>query len=279
MARDTGISWTDSTWNPVRGCSRISKGCENCYAERMAARFSDPGKPYHGYAEMTPSGPRWTGKLGFIERHINDPLNWKKPARIFVNSTSDLFHEDMPWEWIEKVFGIMLKAKWHTFQVLTKRADKMRDWMNEVKDRAGHLIKASGSSWPPNNVHLGVSVEDQAAATKRIPSLMGTPAYIRFLSVEPLIGPVDLGSYLSTGRIDWVIAGAESGPGARPMQEDWVRVIRDQCVRYNVKLFYKQKITKDGKKIETPKIDGRRWTQFPTRKDTLTKTFPLHLTG
>ena len=256
--RNTRISWTNITWNPLRGCSRKSPGCTNCYAETMAARFSGPGQPYHGYAEMTPAGPRWTGKIGFVANHINDPLNWRKPSRIFVNSTSDVFHERAEDSWLQEIFRIMERANWHTFQVLTKRETVMRDWMEKEAQRL--RLK-----WPPKNVHLGVSVENQEYADIRVPVLQETRAAVRFISAEPLLGPVNIRPYLAKGGISWLIAGAESGYGARPMDEAWVRDLRDQCVQYGVKFFYKQRIGKDGKKVETPKLDGRRWTQYPTR--------------
>ena len=213
---------------------------------------------------MTPSGPRWTGKVGLVENHLNDPLNWRKPARIFVNSTSDVFYEEAEDDWIQKIFGVMQRAHWHTFQILTKRETVMRDWMEKEAQRL-HV------KWPPKNVHLGVSVENQEYADLRVPVLQQTRAAVRFLSVEPMIGPVNLRPYLKAGGIHQIIVGCESGPNARPMDEAWVRDLRDQCVEFGVKYFYKQKIGKDGKKIETPKLDGRRWTQYPTRLATFTK--------
>lgn len=235
MGTKTAIQWTDATWNPVRGCSRISEGCRNCYAERMAARFSKPGMWAHGYAEMTPSGPRWTGKLALVPEHLKDPSRWKEPRRIFVNSMSDLFHESLSFSDIRQVFVAMEAAPQHTFQVLTKRADRMLSFMQ---------------AWGPQvllpNVHLGVSIENQEAAFKRIPLLLETPATIRFLSCEPLLGPVNLAPAMLSNplvahkTLHWVIVGGESGPGARECDIRWVRSLVNQCRRLDTPVFVKQ---------------------------------------
>jgi len=235
MGTKTAIQWTDATWNPVRGCSRISEGCRNCYAERMAARFSKPGMWAHGFAEMTKSGTRWTGKLAVVPEHLEDPLRWKEPRRIFVNSMSDLFHEALTFADIAAIFQVMKAAKHHTFQVLTKRADKMLSFM-----------QAWGGQMVLPNVWLGVSVEDQEAAVKRIPLLLRTPAAVRFLSCEPLIGPVKLCPALLHDPLvchkplDWVIVGGESGPGARQCEIRWVRSIVNECKRLSTAVFVKQ---------------------------------------
>ena len=253
------IEWTQETWNPVRGCSRISEGCRNCYAERQAAR-NLPGmkSPTTGepFAVMTPSGPRWTGKVELIPHMLDVPLKRKKPTTYFVNSMSDLFHESLPDEEIAGVFRALHRAPQHTYQILTKRAERMAAIMPRIVATFGVMP----------NVWLGVSVEDQAAADLRIPHLLKTPAAVRFLSVEPLLGSVDLRKWLrgqcpqchgfddycadvaicETCRglnpigIDWVIVGGESGPGARPMHPDWARSIRDQCVAAGVPFFFKQ---------------------------------------
>lgn len=202
----TSIAWTDRTWNPVRGCSRVSPGCQNCYAERMASRFAKAGWS-KGFAEATSSGPRWTGRVELVPGALTDPLSWRKPQKIFVNSMSDLFHEALPDDAIDRVFAVMADAHRHTFQILTKRADRMRDYFrDETKRRmrvaawlkGNHKRRADDTGaylqpWPLPNVWLGVSVEDQQRADERIPSLLGTPAAVRFLSVEPMLGPVDLG--------------------------------------------------------------------------------------
>jgi len=285
MADKTKIEWSDATWNPIRGCTRVSEGCRNCYAEVMAARFSDPGQWGHGLARRVtlPGGStdhRWTGKVQFIEDKLDQPLRWRKPRRIFVNSTSDLFHESVPDEWIDRVFAVMALAPQHTFQVLTKRPERMgayltahdvgHRWSCEA-DQIAHdgmpLVSIEDAvEWTERglpNVWLGTSVEDQAAADERIPHLLATPAAVRFVSAEPLLGPVDLdgiqsedaGFYALTGvrsdgvgpsgfsqgpALDWVIVGGESGPGARPMHPAWARSLRDQCQAAGVAYFFKQ---------------------------------------
>ena len=281
----TKIAWTDATWNPLRGCSRVSAGCEHCYAEGQAHRFSGPGLAFEGLTVAGPKGPRWTGKIKLVPEKLAEPLHWRKPRRIFVNSMSDLFHENVPDEYIDRVFAAMSQAWHHTFQVLTKRPERMRNWFT-CADR--HLATTRCfrnftdytepvGPWPLPNVHLGVSVENQAAADERIPLLLETPAAVRFVSAEPLLGAVNICAvpdsacrpamfsalYSPLGDLDWIIVGGESGPGARPMNEDWVRSIRDQCVEAGVAFFYKQKV-ENGKKIEMPELDGRTWEQFPT---------------
>lgn len=282
MSDKTGISWTDATWNPVRGCSRVSEGCRNCYAEKVAARFSGPGQPYEGFAQVI--APRdlldrvggrrngWTRKVALVPNHLADPLRWKRPRRIFVNSMSDLFHESLPDVDIDRVLAVMLLAPHHTFQVLTKRAARMRAYFADpsLYDR---VLRAAGefrddrpelnmiaidnpSTCPKPWIWLGVSVENQAAADERIPELLATPAAVRFLSCEPLIGEVDLAGR-NGGRdwlgdkhddvdgeagIDWVIAGCESGPGARTCSVEWLRSLRDQCAAADVAFFLKQAV-------------------------------------
>ena len=198
----TSIEWTDCTWNPVRGCSRVSEGCRNCYAERTAARFSggDIGDDsedrlhgaFEGFAIMKSDGPHWTGKVELIESKLEEPLHWKKPRRVFVNSMSDLFHESLPDDAILEVFRVMQDCPQHIFQVLTKRPENMRRFMAEWEGE---------SIWegPVQNVWLGVSVEDQKTADERIPLLLQTPAAVRFVSYEPALGPVCLLNYLLYG--------------------------------------------------------------------------------
>ncbi len=301
MADRTAIEWTDATWNPLRGCSRVSVGCRNCYAEIMAARFSKPGQWGHGLANMVrvhhtgQIDHRWTGKVILVKDQLDQPLRWKKPRRIFVNSTSDLFHEAVPDEWIDQVFAVMALAPQHTFQVLTKRPERMRaylaasrssvicreafdlvceDYIANPKSRLGDQCIMTGDiphlrDWPLPNVWLGTSIEDQATADTRIPHLLSTPAAVRFISAEPLLGPVTLVDRdpikLVTGKdaapesrfyvsmlrgwgkdpyalpgLDWVICGGESGPGALPMHPDWARSLRDQCQAAGVAFFFKQ---------------------------------------
>jgi protein gp37 len=209
-AAHTAIQWTDTTWNPTRGCSRVSPGCENCYAERVAAhpRMSLPGKAYHGLALLGPHGPRWTRKVAFVPDALLEPLSWKKPRRVFVNSMSDLFHESLTNEQIAAVFAVMAASRRHTFQVLTKRAGRMFEWhewakktvgtdagghasflWQFVEDRRVHAL-AHRQPLPSPNVWLGVSVEDDARACDRIPLLLATPAAVRFVSYEPALGPI-----------------------------------------------------------------------------------------
>jgi protein gp37 len=299
MSQATTIAWTDATWNPVRGCTRKSEGCRHCYAEKMAARFSgrDPrtGKPMwgHGFATVKGLEARWTGKVALIPEQLDWPLRWRghpcakaegRPSRIFVNSTSDLFHENLPDEAIDQVFAVMALAQEHVFQVLTKRPERMRAYFDQ-HDRAGavwthaqrlgmsakcdrDLVVGCCNSWPLPNVWLGTSVDDQPTADERIPELLNTPAAVRFISGEPLLGPLDLTRItvnscdriyplkgymehhprgtLDHPRLDWVIAGGESGRGSetrgdiRPAHPDWFRKLRDDCAAAGVPFFFKQ---------------------------------------
>jgi protein gp37 len=352
MAEKTGIEWTESTWNPVVGCSIISPGCINCYAMKMAHRLELMGSAiYRGHTTMTKAGPVWNG---VVDRSnwgkVIEPLTWKRPRRIFVNSMSDLFHEALPDEIIDTVFAVMALCPQHTFQVLTKRADRMRAYMTErwqpakalrIDCGAGDIIaisaeivgetrrtqiemaceplmqqfgladtsrdelwtadgncKAMQWAWPLPNVWLGVSVENQDAANERIPHLLAVPAAVRFLSCEPLLGPLSLrsidlpGGYdeilplgaawmgrLEPGeteeaKIDWVICGVESGPRARPMHPDWARSLRDQCAAAGVAFFVKQLSSGGAKPIKDMALfpeelrvrefpDGRQHLEFP----------------
>lgn len=245
MATKSNIEWTQSTWNPVRGCTRVSEGCKFCYAERIAARFSRQGLAYEGLAKMTKAGPRWENKVKCFEELLNVPLKWKKPQLIFVNSMSDLFHEDVPLDFILKVFDTMREAKQHHFQVLTKRSKQLVELNPEL-------------NWP-DNVWMGVSVENQDY-TFRIDDLIETDAHVKFLSLEPLIGELP---NLDLEHIDWVIVGGESGPGARPMQKEWVLDIRDQCQRASVPFFFKQWGGRN-KKREGRELEKRTWDAFPS---------------
>jgi len=302
----TNIEWTDATWNPVRGCSRVSRGCERCYAERQAMRHAGPGRAYEGLVREVNGHPAWTGEVRCVTGKLTEPLAWRKPRRVFVNSMGDLFHESVPIEFIDQVFAVMAASPRHTFQILTKRADWMRDYLSRQDrdeaigyaamglyeqigdparglDRAMTLTHRQGyrppsaldrccppqPHWPLPNVWLGVSVEDQRAADERIPLLLQTPAALRFVSCEPLLGPVDLERYIvprcsecrdwyallrSEGKcgygkcptdgewcpIDWVIVGGESGPGARPCDVAWIRSIVRQCRAAGVPCFVKQ---------------------------------------
>lgn len=238
MAHATTIEWTDATWNPVTGCTKISAGCDHCYAERFSERFR--GTPRH---------PFETGfDLTLRPERLDQPLRWREPRMIFVNSMSDLFHKEIPKHFVTRVFEIMERAHWHTFQVLTKRSSLMRDFL---RDRYG-LQRGPIHMW------FGVSVED-GSKKSRIRHLREAPAGMRFLSIEPLIGPV---GKLDLTEIDWVIVGGESGPGARPMHSDWVRDVRDQCLSEGVAFFFKQwggLRPKSGGR----ELDGVEWSQFP----------------
>lgn len=290
MSDDSNIEWTDATWNPVRGCTKVSPGCKHCYAETFAERWRGiAGHPY---------------ERGFDPREVSDqlglPLSWRKPRRIFVNSMSDLFMEEVSDEYIATVFGVMAAASRHTFQVLTKRAKRLPDWfawaarqtfgdlphgrdpteyadplcalmsalaecpahlpgLDAEGDEGDQLARALNVPWPLPNVHLGVSVEDRKYGLPRIEALREVPAALRFLSIEPLLddlGPLDLRG------IGWVIVGGESGPGARPMRPEWVRSIRDQCIAANVPFFFKQWGGVLKKKTGRD-LDGRTWDEFP----------------
>ena len=238
------IEWTESTWNPVRGCTRVSEGCRFCYAERIAARFSGKGMAYEGLAKNTKAGPRWTQQVILVPELLNEPLKWKKPRRIFVNSMSDLFHEKVELSDIQKVFAVMEKADRHQFQVLTKRADRLLKFNTEL-------------SWTPN-IWMGVSVEDEHV-TDRIDALRQTDAHIKFLSLEPLLGALP---DLKLDGIDWVIVGGESGPGAREMEKKWVIEIREKCADADVAFFFKQWGGKHKSK-KGRELEGKTYDEMP----------------
>jgi protein gp37 len=347
MGDKSAIEWSDATWNPVRGCTRVSEGCRNCYAEVIAARFSDPGAPYHGFAERGRPGSKWTGRVDVVWPLFDLPLRWRRPRRIFVNSMSDLFHPDVDVTELASIYAVMVASvhlRGHTMQVLTKRPDHMltvlsqqefwdqvnaeagvhvmagTDPLNRRSDDARATIEDYGPENPPPGIWLGTSVENQAEADRRIPHLLGVPAAVRFLSCEPLLGPIDLtpeadGIYQSLSewygpdgfdpsgsqprqtrrkgyfpRVQWVIVGGESGPGARPMHPDWARSLRDQCAAAAVPFFFKQngewlhesqagwwtrgddalersprsgEFYRVGKKAAGARLDGREWREMP----------------
>lgn len=311
----TKIEWTDATWNPMVGCSIVSPGCTNCYAMKMAGRIEAMNRAheqagreskiiphYDGLTKPSKAGPVWTGKVALAgERALLEPLRRKTPTMYFVNSMSDLFHENVPDEWIDRIIAVMALARHHTFQVLTKRATRMRSYFESVTLARmasamtlipGHLGPRSiAFDLPLPNVWLGVSAERQQEADERVPDLLNTPAAVRFVSAEPLLGPIDFtrlellpdkpatsakgkrymragvhlnslrGRYCESGveyvgdwdvnlpapphdatqrKLDWVIVGGESGPGARPMHPDWARSIRDQCAAAGTAFFFKQ---------------------------------------
>jgi len=249
------IEWTERTWNPVTGCTRVSPGCDNCYAERMSRRLQYLPK----YEGIIADG-RWTGEVRCHEEVLQEPYTWRKPTVCFVCSMSDLFHSKVPWEFIHKVFNVMADNPQHIFQVLTKRPGRM-----------AYFGEMGGWIGAEKNVWAGTSVESRKYLP-RIKLLAEVPAQVRFVSFEPLLEALgDIGGWLkplhdSESSPDlpfhWAIVGAESGPGSRPMEESWVRSIRDQCVKAGVKFFYKQNVV-DGKKVSLPFLDGRVWKEVP----------------
>lgn len=292
MSDKTLIEWTDATWNPITGCSVVSSGCTNCYAMQLAGTRLKHHPSRAGLTTETKAGPVWNGEVRLNETMIGQPLSWARSRKIFVCAHGDLFHESVPDEWIDRVFAVMALAPNHTFQVLTKRPDRMRHYLScpqrqytiassalregrhlprrhigwSRRNWAPSSIKGvfAPAQWPLPNVWLGTSVEDQARADARVPHLLDTPAALRFVSAEPLLGPLDLtrikhplfaanvnaltGLWQWDGgpmkkespRLDWVIAGGESGPDARPMHPDWARYLRDQCSVADVPFLFKQ---------------------------------------
>lgn len=285
----THIEWTDATWNPLAGCTRASAGCDHCYAATMARRLEfmaqadidagrDPGRKrkYIGTTNKNKGGHvHFNGTINLDLEALGEPFTWKRPRRVFVNSMSDLFHKDVPFGFVDRVFGVMAATPQHTYQVLTKRPERMAEYLNTqgrdtlvwIEAYSAALspeLKHNKPQWPLPNVWIGTSVEDQRAADERIPALLQAPAVVRFLSCEPLLGVVRLnpewlfcpgreyghGMNLTSAhaggccdrhpRIHWVIVGGESGPGARPMHPDWARSLRDQCARADVAFFFKQ---------------------------------------
>jgi protein gp37 len=237
MATNSAIEWTESTWNPVTGCTKISPGCKHCYAERMAKRLQAMGQP--NYADGFSVTPH--------SHALELPLTWRKPRTVFVNSMSDLFHKAVPIEFILRVFDVMHRANWHQYQVLTKRSARLLELDSQLQ-------------WS-SNVWMGVSVETQEYVY-RIEHLRRTSAHVKFLSIEPLLGPL---SSLDLSGIDWVIVGGESGPSARPMKAEWVTSIRDQCQRAGVPFFFKQ-WGGVQKKRTGRELDGRTWDEMPVLK-------------
>jgi len=298
MADHSLIEWTDATWNPITGCSVVSPGCTNCYAMKLAGTRLKHIPSRAGLTRDSKAGPVWTGEVRLNEQWLDQPLRWTKPRRIFVCAHGDLFAENVPDEWIDRVFAVMALAPQHTFQVLTKRPARMRTYIKGHQSKIPYLgrmplerihleaadhmegdggymdtLKSHGGNiyslycsvpWPLPNVWLGVSTEDQARADERIPDLLATPAAVRFVSAEPLLGPIDtllttergdldalrgLGvhadeegpdDWYRTAMLDWVIVGGESGQGARPMHPQWVRSLRDQCAAAGTAFFFKQ---------------------------------------
>lgn len=323
MAEYTKIEWADATWNPVTGCSVVSPGCTNCYAMGLAGTRLKNHPSRAGLTAPSKAGPVWTGEVRFNEQWLLQPLRWKRPRSIFVAAHGDLFHENVSDETIDKVFAVMALSPQHTFQILTKRASRMRKYINGLPSKipflgrmplerihleaAAHFegdggymdaLKEAGnvyslyldSPWPLPNVWLGVSAEDQRRADERVPDLLATPAAVRFVSAEPLLGPIRFdylrhdemmrvnalagiqtwadGTYSDEFKgLDWIIAGGESGANARPMHPDWPRAIRDQCAAAGVPFFFKQW----GEFLPWLQFNGARIDDDPeqTRFDTL----------
>ncbi len=280
MSDNTKIEWTDATWNPITGCSVVSAGCTNCYAMRLAGTRLRDHPSREGLTNDSKAGPVWNGQVRLNEQWLDQPMRWLKPRRIFVCAHGDLFHENVPDEWIDRVFAVMALSPHHTFQVLTKRPERMREYMTRAAPsrmidlaitsrRLGATLLTCDdvrrATWHLPNVWLGVSVESQAMADERIPLLLDTPAAIRWISAEPLLGLVDLTSLcdgfmfidatrgvwlhdddedsisaFEKPKLDWVVAGGESGPGARPMHPNWARALRDQCSAAGVPFHFKQ---------------------------------------
>jgi protein gp37 len=241
MSDRSAIEWTDATWNPVRGCTKISPGCKHCYAETFSERFRGvPDHPFeHGF------------DLRLVPEKLSQPLRWRSPRKIFVNSMSDLFHEQIPTEYIAAVARAMAEANWHTYQILTKRHERMQELLNGELGWMGRL----------SHVWFGVSVEDRSHGLPRVDALRGTSAALRFLSIEPLLedlGPIDLSG------IAWVIVGGESGAHARPMCSSWIKSIRDQCAAQRVPFFLKQLGgRRDKRGGDDAQLDGRLWREIP----------------
>lgn len=274
MSDSSRIEWTDSTWNPIIGCTRVSEGCQHCYAVRMAHRLgSNPETPqYKGLTFMGANGPEWSGEVRCLPDGLEKPFHWRKPRRIFVGSMTDLFHPLVPFEFLDRIFAVMALCQRHTFQVLTKRPERMREYLslditlNSIGDMVAHSNHPCGGfTWPLPNVWLGVTpTKDQDIAT-----LLQCPAVARYVSIEPMLRAWDIKDHLmpicqqcghpvdnfngnSTGRwcqtcpeegiigLDWVICGGETGPGARPMDPAWVRSLRDQCQAAGVPFFVKK---------------------------------------
>jgi protein gp37 len=296
----TSIEWTDASWNPIVGCTEISPGCANCYAARLAATRLKNTPQYKGLAVLRTgtvgdaektgeleekAKPRWTGEVRFLPERLEEPLRWKKPRRIFVCDMGDLFHESVEHKWLLDIFQVMRECSHHTFQILTKRAARMKVWIETFAYNA------------PPNLWIGVSVENQHFADERIPLLLATPAAVRWISAEPLLGSVDLPAACEVSkhpecwgrRIDWVVCGGESGANARPMSSYWACTLRDRCQASGIPFFFKQwgewahvgsqgilsnvrcrevrgEFWRVGKKAAGRLLDGREWNEFPSSK-------------
>jgi protein gp37 len=306
MSDKSGIQWTDATWNPTSGCDRVSPGCDHCYAMTLAKRLKAMGSPRY----QVDGDPRTSGPGFGVQTHavaLDQPLRWTKPRRIFVNSMSDLFHDQVSDEFISRVFDVMEQAPRHTFQILTKRHARMRSFMRaRQRDRVDYarqfddcpteaMRNSPAAQWarqrattPPAHIWLGVSVEDQKWADIRIPALLDTPTAVRFLSLEPLLGPVDLRAWTTwsdgsarytepdagVAGLDWAIVGGESGPGARPMDPEWVRSLVGQCIGAEVIPFVKQ-LGACWAREHGGDSHGGDWSLWP--EDLRVREFPVHI--
>lgn len=302
MAKYSRIEWTDATWSPATGCAPISEGCQNCYARRMANRL----RGRCGYPKENPF------KVTLHPERLDEPLKWRKPRKVFVCSMSDLFHPDVPFDYITQVFDVMCSWRWpnkeaerigdeslledpgHTYMVLTKRPERVQDWLQWLFEYwpgdSPVNVNLSAEGHFGRHIWLGVTAENQRRADERIPILLQIPAAVRFVSIEPMLGPVDLtkinqgsdswinaltGDWIgyhhyggawtvnnSYPRLDWVICGSESGPNRRPAKIEWIRDLRDQCKAAGIPFFLKQ-MEVDGKVVKMPELDGKIWAQFP----------------
>lgn len=276
MSENSKIEWTDATWNIITGCDVTSPGCKNCYAMKLAGTRLRNHPSRAGLTQATPAGPVWNGAVRFNDEWLDQPFRWRSPRMIFVCAHGDLFHEAVPDEWIDRVFAVMARTREHTFQVLTKRADRMLEYFSH-KSRHGYVLAAAADigwagmdwcPWPLPNVWLGVSAEDQRRANERVHKLLQVPAAVHWLSAEPLLSAIDLTQielpseynitptlpgrinalctddedryYQAPNKLGWVVVGGESGNGARPMHPDWARRLRDQCAQYDVPFLFKQ---------------------------------------
>ena len=316
MGDKSKIEWTDASWNPIVGCSKVSEGCRNCYAIRSANRMNGSNELYNGLTKQVNGNIEWTNIVRFSEERLLQPLKWKRPRKIFVNSMSDLFHESVSDAQIENIFAVMCVAQKHIFQVLTKRPERMKSFLIQphIKDSVRFKVEEGlgynidfDKMWPIVNVWLGVSVEDQKTADERIPLLLQTPAAIRWISAEPLLGHMNVEPYLGIEsedgydlpHLNWIVAGGESGPNARPSHPTWFRSLRDQALEYNVPFFFKQwgewiaagqtisnpmwmpknilsSKFPDGqntmrltRKLDSHTLDGKEWNEFPDLENLL----------
>ena len=265
MGDKSKIEWTEATINPIVGCSKVSPGCLNCYAERMANRLA--AMNVAGYQEVIDGYwdghahvcKGWNDKTVFVKSALEKPLHWKKPRKIFVCSMGDLFHESASFEWIDKVMEIITWCPEHEFQVLTKRPKRMKEYIDALHRGLSEFHGGKSFQWPFKNLMLGVTCENQVTAEMRIPLLSATPAAKKFISVEPMLEELDLSVYLE--YIDWVVCGCESGPNRRKTKIEWIRGLRDQCVNADVPFFLKQ-MDVDGKVVKMPALDGKVWEQY-----------------